>query len=659
MCGICGFLNFSGQPADPDVGRRMIRMLAHRGPDGDGQVTLDHSTDNRSRSPLVFLGHRRLKIIDLTDAARQPLSNEDGQIWVVFNGEVYNFRDLREGLEKRGHAFRSRSDTEVLVHAYEEFSDDFVARLDGMFAFALWDQRRKRLILGRDRSGKKPLYYAFNGEHFAFASEIKSLLVCPWVGREVAVEHLPTYLRWGYVPTPRTMYRGIFQVPPASIVVVDSRGLKDPHRYWELQFPESGKECPLSLAEAVERVRELLNAAVARRLISDVPLGALLSGGLDSSAVVGIMAGLVKEPVRTFSVGFEDDPSYDERPYAAIVARHFGTQHTEFVVRADAAALSERLLWHHDQPYGDSSAIPTYLVSRLARQHVTVTLTGDGGDEVFAGYDRFRAALIAEKMPRIPARLGLSVARLFPGRSDFYGLRTRLERFFDQARDPIEERFLGWVSYFPPSILGAVLHPDVLAYALETQPGFQVKKSFDRDGNLPLLQKLLYLNFVTYLPDDLHVKMDRMSMANALEVRSPMLDTALVEFVATLPPRMKIHLGQGKHVLRAAFKRFLPSPILKRKKHGFGVPLGKWFRTDLHGPFEDLVLSRGAPIARYVRQSAVRELFQEHTKGLREHGHRLWVLFNLGLWLRMIERKTDWTPAEPGLAHEVANRGAD
>ncbi|HET8580417.1 MAG TPA: asparagine synthase (glutamine-hydrolyzing) [Nitrospiraceae bacterium] len=657
MCGICGFLNLSGPPADPHPGPQMMRMLAHRGPDGDGQIILNQSMHQQSRLPVVFLGHRRLMIIDPTDAARQPMSDEDRQVWVVFNGEVYNFRELREDLQKRGHVFRSRSDTEVLVHAYQEFSEDFVVRLDGMFAFALWDERQKRLILGRDRSGKKPLYYTFDGDRFTFASEIKSLLVCPWVRREIAVDELPTYLRCGYVPTPRTMYRGILQVPPASIIVVDSDGLRGPHTYWELQFPESGEERRLSLSDAAGRVREMLTASVARRLISDVPLGALLSGGLDSSAVVGIMAGQLKEPVRTFSVGFDGDPSYDERPYAAIVARHFKTQHTEFVVRADAASLSERLLWHHDQPYGDSSAIPTYLVCKLARQHVTVALNGDGGDEVFAGYDRFRAALIAERMPHVSASLGLSVARLFPGRADFHGLRNRLERFFEQARDPIEERFLGWVSYFSPSMLGAVLNLDVSPRAREALIDFGTTKSFNGGMKVPLLQKLLYLNFVTYLPDDLHVKMDRMSMANGLEVRSPMLDTALVEFVATLPPRMKIHNGKGKYVLRSAMKGFLPSPILGRKKRGFGVPLGRWFRGDLRVPFEELVLSRGAPIGAYIRQRAVGDLFQEHVTGAREHGQRLWVLFNLGLWLRMLERSPDWTPAEPELAVEAFSRG--
>ena len=397
MCGICGVLNLYGQPLDMAVGQRMMDLLWHRGPDDSGSLVLQ--TPASQMSPAIFLGHCRLKIIDLSDAARQPLANEDETIWVVFNGEIYNFLDLRHELEQRGHVFRSRSDTETIVHAYEAFGDDFLTHLDGMFAFALWDGRGQRLILARDRSGKKPLFYTFDGTHLTFASEIKAILACPWVERHMAVEHLPELLTFGYVPTPRTLFHGIFQVPAASYMVVDRNGIKGPIRYWQLPFsPASNGHSP-SAPQAAQRVRELLTQAVQRRLISDVPLGALLSGGLDSSIIVGLMSQLVREPVRTFTIGMADDSSFDERPYAEMAARHFKTDHTEFVVKTDAVALMEQLIWHHDQPFGDSSAIPTYLVSKLARQQVTVVLNGDGGDEVFAGYERFLGALVAQRVP--------------------------------------------------------------------------------------------------------------------------------------------------------------------------------------------------------------------------------------------------------------------
>lgn len=321
---------------------------------------------------------------------------------------------MRHELEQRGHVFRSRSDTETIVHAYEAFGDDFLTQLDGIFAFALWDGRRQRLILARDRSGKKPLFYTFDGTQLTFASEIKAILACPWVERRMAVDHLPELLTFGYVPTPRTLYHGIFQVPPASYVVVDRNGLKGPFWCWRLAFSPASNGHSSSAPQAAQRVRELLTEAVKRRLISDVPLGALLSGGLDSSIVVGLMSQLMREPVRTFTIGMADDPSFDERPYTKMDARHFNTDHTEFVVKTDAVALMERLIWHHDQPYGDSSAIPTYLVSKLARQQVTVVLNGDGGDEVFAGNERFLGALVAQRVPGWMAPMGRVMAHCLP-----------------------------------------------------------------------------------------------------------------------------------------------------------------------------------------------------------------------------------------------------
>jgi asparagine synthase (glutamine-hydrolysing) len=642
MCGICGVLHLYGQPLDSKVGQRMLDLLRHRGPDDSGSLLLQAPASQTSAS--VFLGHCRLKIIDLSEAARQPLANEDETIWVAFNGEIYNFLDLRHELEPRGHVFRSRSDTETIVHAYETFGDDFLTHLDGMFAFALWDGRRQRLILARDRSGKKPLFYTFDGARLTFASEIKALLACPWVERRIAAEHVPELLTFGYVPTPRTLYHGIFQVPPASYVVVDRDGLKGPLWYWQLTFsPESNGHGP-SAAQAAQRVRELLTQAVQRRLISDVPLGALLSGGLDSSIVVGLMSQLMHEPVRTFTIGMADDPSFDERPYAELAARHFKTDHTAFVVKTDAIALMERLIWHHDQPYGDSSAIPTYLVSKLARQQVTVVLNGDGGDEVFGGYDRFLGALVAQRVPGWMAPMGRVVTHCLPRQQGYYSVRRRLERFLENAAASPQERFLGWITYFHWTTLQGVLRPELTASLSPEalQAGFM--NYYTAAKGLPLLQRLLRVNFMTYLPDDLHVKMDRLSMANALETRSPMLDTALMEYVAALPPHLKIHRTRMKYVLRLACQDVLPPALRNRQKHGFGVPLGHWFRHQLRAYVEDTLLSPRARLRAYCNQEFIRTLFREHVEGQRPHWDRLWVLLTFEVWLRMLETGALWTP---------------
>jgi asparagine synthase (glutamine-hydrolysing) len=638
-------MNLRGQPVDATVGQRMMELLWHRGPDGSGQLVTQGS--GHEASPAIFLGHRRLKIIDLSEAAQQPLPNEDDTVWVVFNGEIYNFRNLRRELEWRGHIFRSRSDTETIVHAYEEFGDECVHRLDGMFAFALWDERRGRLLLARDRSGKKPLFYAFDGTRLTFGSEIKAILACPWVERRIAVEQIPAFLSFGYVPTPRTLYQGILQVPPASYLVVDRTGIKGPIQYWHLQFSHEPDGHDLHTREAAQRVRELLAEGVARRLISDVPLGALLSGGLDSSIVVGLMSQLLKEPVRTFTIGLADDSSFDERPYAAIAAQCFRTDHTEFVVNPDAIALTELLLWHHDQPFGDSSAIPTYLVSKLARQQVTVVLNGDGGDEVFGGYDRFLGALITARMPKLLAPVGRALARCLPRQDGSYSIRCRLERFLEDSNASPEERFLGWITYFNVSRLLDLLCPEFAAKVDVEQLQAGVHQSYAEVSELSLLHRLLHRNFMTYLPDDLHVKMDRMSMANALETRSPMLDTALVEFAASLPPQLKIHRTQMKYVLRLAFRDLLPPALLHRKKHGFGVPLGHWFRYQLRGYVEETLLTPAARLRAYLNQDVVRALFQEHVDGVRPHWDRLWVLLTLELWLRMLEEGALWTPRRP------------
>ncbi len=630
MCGICGILQ-QGAPIPEPLGRRMLASLRHRGPDGEGVGAYE-------RGPLsVLLGSRRLAIIDLSAAGDQPIVNEDGSVALVFNGEIYNFQALREDLLARGHRFRSRTDSEVIVHGYEAFGDDVVPRLDGMFAFALWDGRNGRLLLARDRMGKKPLYYYAADGLLLFASEVKALLAHPAVPVVADLAVLPEYLVHGYVLGPRTFYRGIFQVPPASTLVADASGARPPRSYWRLTFPPAGEERRISEPEAAEAVRDLLDAAVRRRLISDVPLGALLSGGLDSSIVAALMAGATAEPVRTFTAGFRGDTSYDERPHARAVAEWVRSQHTELTADPDAAGVFDDLLWHHDQPYGDSSALPTYLVSGLTRRSVTVALVGDGGDEVFAGYERFRAALLAERFPPSTARLLGAFLRRLPEGRGYHSRLRRLRRFGAGMAAPLARRYLEWVAVTPPRLAASLLRQE-LAGGIGGigQVVADVEAITGAATGAHPLHRLLHLNFSTYLSGDLLVKMDRMSMAQSLETRSPFLDVALVEYAASLPPDLKIRGSTQKVLLRRAFRDRLPPAILRRGKHGFGVPLDDWFRGALKPLLVESLLPADARITAYLRPEVVHRLVRRHLAGQENHGHRLWTLLTLERWLRLL-----------------------
>lgn len=601
----------------------MLGLLRHRGPDDTGR----HWSQGSGAS--MFLGHTRLSILDLSAAAAQPMSNENGRIWLAFNGEIYNFQSLRAELEARGHQFRSKSDSEVILHAYEQFGDEFLLRLDGMFAFALWDQDRERLLLARDRAGKKPLYYYADQSRCVFASEMKALFAHPDVARTVNPGAVPLYFTYGYVPCPDTFYQGISQVPPASYMVVTGGQVQGPFAYWSLTYPPTGEERRIAEVDACHEVRRLLTAAVERRLISDVPLGAFLSGGIDSSIVVGLMSQLMGRRVKTFSIGFTGDKAFDETPFSRIVARHFKTDHTEFIVEPKAFDLIEQLLWHHDQPYGDSSAIPTFLLSKLAREHVTVALNGDGGDEVFGGYERFLGAILSERLPKSAVRLARGLIEAMP-----YTFRSRREvdrasRFLLQATKPLPDRYLAWCSFFSQNLLAELLAtpiPDGVRASLD--------RCLEKTNHCALLHRILDLNFRTYLPDDLLVKMDRMSMAHALETRSPFLDTALVEYVTSLPPHYKINGWKLKYILKKAFQGLLPAEILARGKRGFGVPLGTWFRGELKGMVGDLLLGQAPRYRPFIRQDVVRQIYQEHQDGIRDHGGQLWALMNFELWLK-------------------------
>ncbi len=626
MCGIAGFVSTRPDLALDTVDLQ-LRHLRHRGPDSSGSFA-------RGRG---VVGQTRLAVIDLL-TGDPPISDEAGAIGVALNGEIYNFAALRDELAAAGHQFKTTGDTEVIAHLAEHLEPAALAsRLQGMFAFAVWDSGAERLVLGRDRLGKKPLYYWSGAGTVVFGSEIKALLVHPLVPRRLNAGIIPTYLAFGYAPTPETFFEGIRSVPPGCVLVVEGDGSHRIERYWELGVPglDGVEPLDLSMEDASREVRRLLTAAVGRRLVADVPLGAFLSGGTDSSAVVGIMAGLSDRPMRTFTIGFEDDAGFDEREYARMVAERFSTEHVEFVVRPDAVDLVERLVDHHDQPFGDSSAVPTYLLSELTRRHVTVALCGDGGDEVFAGYERFAAVQAVRHYDRLPAparRLAERGAeRLPPGLARGRGKSVR--RFLALSGMTPPEALLAAIAYVPRDARVGLVGEDRADDAL----GPYLEAWARSDGARPL-DRLSRLNIDTYLLDDLLPKVDRMSMAHGLEVRAPLLDPEVVEFGLRLPPALRARGMSLKRVLKASVADLLPPTILSRRKRGFGVPLDRWFRTDLRAYAESLLCSESSRLRHHLRPEGVDGLVARHMGGRVDAGNALWTLLTLEVFLR----REDW-----------------
>lgn len=615
MCGIVGIAG--NGPADHAPRMRAMRdRLVHRGPDSEGEHV----------DACAALGVRRLRIIDLA-TGDQPMASEDGRVWTVFNGEIYNFRGLRDELSARGHAFHTTSDTEVIPHLYEEHGPAFVERLVGMFALAVWDESEQVLVLARDRLGKKPLLYRTCDGEIAFASEHAALLAGLTDVPPVYPQAIRLYLRFGYVPAPHDAFQGFRKLLPGHYLLW-RHGRTSVHRYWRL--PDDQVE--MHEEEAVGEFRRLFKQSVERRLISDVPLGALLSGGIDSSAVVATMAGLTSR-VRTFSIGFED-AEFSELPHARRVAQLFGTEHHEFVVTPDAMEVVPDLVHHYGEPYADASALPTYYLTKMTRQHVTVALDGDGGDELFAGYERYDAVRLAAVLDRIPRPLRIAVAagtRVLP---DSLSARSRVRRFRRfLAATPLDPgpRYLRWLGIFDEDTLTDLLDPD-FARAAPTNgevPGLAV--SFD-DGDPVRAAQMIDL--LLYLPDDLLVKMDIASMANSLEVRCPFLDHELVEFAWRLPTDLKVRGTERKRLLKRAFDGVLPPENMYRRKQGFGVPVGAWMRGMLAEQVEELVLSPTALARGYFRPDRLRALVRSHTRGQEDHTARLWALLMLELWHR-------------------------
>lgn len=618
MCGIAGILRVDGAPAGADLLGAMTSAIAHRGPDGDG-FFCDGS---------VGLGHRRLAIIDLA-TGDQPMATEDGSVVLVFNGEIYNFRELRRELEGRGATFRTTSDTEVILQAYEAWGVDCLPRLRGMFAFALWDRPRRRLFLARDRVGIKPLVYAWDGRRLLFGSEIKALLEDSGLPREIDWQALRDFLTLHYIPGPRTIFQAIRKLPPASYLLLDlGRGEPEVHRYWDLRFAPDPRP---SEAEWLDGLRWHLTDAVRSHLVSDVPIGAFLSGGVDSSTVVALMAQATEGRVRTFSIGF-DDADFDELRHARDVARRYDTQHFEYVVKPNALDTLPRLAWQFDEPFADSSALPTYYVSKITREHVTVALSGDGGDENFVGYTRYaRASRLHEQLDGVPAVLARPLlrlaARLLPA-----GVRG--QGYLDMLGAEPVDRYFKLMAYQRSETLRSLLSPAAREH-VEPVVTPDLFRRLAAEGRAPdYVSALQYLDIHCYLPEDILTKVDRTSMAVSLETRVPLLDHVLMEYVATMPTALKFKEGAGKVILKRAMAGDLPAGILERRKMGFGLPIASWFRGELTDYVRDVLDGRRTRQRGLVDPRAVSALLDEHQGGGRDRSGQIWALLALEEWAR-------------------------
>ncbi|MGE0681333.1 MAG: asparagine synthase (glutamine-hydrolyzing) [Candidatus Binatia bacterium] len=620
MCGIVGKLNFDRtRPVGPRLISAMCSTITHRGPDEEGVYT----------DGPVGLGMRRLSIIDLA-GGHQPVSNEDGTVWVVFNGEIYNYLELRPLLEAKGHQFASNSDTEVIVHLYEEFGEDFVKHLRGMFAIALWDKKQEILILARDRLGKKPLYYAEHEGRLLFGSELKALLV-DGLSREIDSQALHEFLSYNYIPGPRTIFKRANKLQPGHYLVV-SHGRLTIKPYWSLESslePDGGTK-PVALY--LEQLTELLREAVRYRLISDVPLGVFLSGGIDSSTIVAIMREVTSSPIKTFSIGFEDE-SFNELPYARAVAEHFETEHYELTVKPDALDLLPKLVRSFDEPFADSSAIPVYYLSQLARQQVKVALGGDGGDEIFAGYETYTAYKFASLYQRLPRSvqtfLPQIVSRL-PVSHAKVSFDYKAKRFIQAALLPPERGHFAWKEVFSDDMKHQ-LYAAAMNESLQ-DPFLVFGREFAGCQTQPMLSRLQYVDMRVYLPDDILVKVDRMSMAHSLEVRTPLLDHKLVEFAASVPPELHLKGLQKKYLLKRAVAHRLPKKILNRKKGGFNVPIPRWLRHELRDYTQDVLSEKKVREQGFFNPQYVQQLIKKHNDMEADYSRNLWGLLIFALW---------------------------
>ena len=633
MCGICGF-NWS----DASLIESMKARLVHRGPDDHGSYVAEG----------ISLGHRRLSILDLSEAGRQPLSNEDGTVWVTFNGEIYNHLELRERLEKRGHRFRTRTDTESIVHAYEEYGLEFATHLTGMFALAIWDARRRRLVLARDRLGLKPLYYSLEDGKLRFASEIKALLADPGLPRRLNRQGLFDLLGYEFVPAPATLFEGIRKLLPGCLLSLEADGRARLTRYWSLE--------PKEIEPSEEALIEALERSCAAHTMSDVPIGAFLSGGVDSSTIVSFLSRSLPSALQTFALGYRES-SYSEFECARQVAEQFHTRHTELLVRPVDAAAIERSVWHLDEPTTDPSNLPFMLICAEARRYVKVCLSGDGGDELLMGYDRFRASRANAWLQRVPLplrpRLYRAVVAHLADNERKKGLSNVLKRFLQGALLSADGEHIRWQYFADPAQMAELFEPELLR-ALDTDPFAPVKRwSSHAPRERGSREQFVELN--TVLPDSVLMKVDKMSMACGLEVRPPFLDHRVVEFCYSLPTELKLHRLTTKWLLKRAMRERLPAGIATRAKQGFSIPMKNWLRGELAELTRDEVFSSPL-IAQHLRIATLERLWREHQKRQHNHSHLFWVLLNLSLWERQFLRTA--RAASPQLQAAPALRAA-
>lgn len=631
MCGICGIFCLDGEGlVEETTLRAMTAAQRHRGPDDQGYLV----------QPGAGLGFCRLAIIDLTPAGHQPMTNEDSTIWIMSNGEIYNFQELVPPLERAGHCFRSRSDSEVLVHAYEEWGIECLERLNGMFALAIWDSRRRRAYIARDRLGVKPLYYWSNGTHFAFASELKALLQYPAVSRDIDLHALQTYLAYEYIPTPASIFRHIQKLPPAHFLEIPLDGSSQaqqsadwsPQRYWQLHYRPAG-ERTRRVEEYQEELHTLLRAAVKRRLISDVPLGVFLSGGTDSSSITAMMAEASTRPIKTFSIGFAEK-SFNELHYARLIARHFHTEHHEEILNPDIPDLFQSVVDVLDEPFADASVLPSYLVAQTARKQVTVVLTGDGGDEMFAGYDfyraqRFAAATVDHLPNALRRRLGELAAQI-PHTAKKKGLLNSTRRFLDGACLPATLQHTRWQTFWHEPEMA-----QLLAFSEHERIAVidaHILDLFKESGSHRPLDQQQYVDIKRYLADDILFKVDRMTMVNSLEARSPFLDYTIAEFAAQLPPSLRLHHLEGKYLLKRMISSKLPYETLHRPKLGFNIPYKLWLRRELRPLLLDALAPSRLQQQGLFQPRYVQRLLHEHLEGIHDHAHKLWQLLMFQLW---------------------------
>lgn len=622
MCGIHGIIQLDGNPADPAHLALMGRVTSHRGPDDEGV---------HSDGPCA-IGMRRLSIIDIA-GGHQPLSSQDKQVWLVCNGEIYNFRELRRELEACGHVFKTNSDSEVVLCSYLEYGEKFIDRLNGMFGFALWDGVRRRLLVGRDRLGVKPIYVANNGKQLAFASEAKALLELPGFSRDIDLSAVGSYLQLGYVPAPQSIFRGIRKLPPATMLIVENGSVEE-RRYWRLP---NRVDNSVSEAQWIERVRSGLEQSVRMQMVSDVPIGAFLSGGVDSSAVVAFMARATAEPIKTYAIGFggsRADEFYNELPFARRVAKLFGTEHREIVVKPDVVSLLPRLLWHMDEPVADTAFITTYLVSEFARRDVTVILSGVGGDELFGGYRRYLGNHYQEQFERLPNWVRTTAksigARLPSDRHSSVLNMLRLAKGFLASTDQsLEARYSSYVQVFSREAAVELLRGAEYERYDAIDAAFRAAKGDDA------MNRMMEVDAETQLPDDLLMLTDKMSMAVSLECRVPLLDHELTEMAARIPEKIKVRGGRLKHIMKAALADVLPPDILDRKKRGFGTPMGAWLKSDLK-PLLDRVLDSSTVARRGLFDyGKIRKLMLDHEANRIDGTDQLLSLMNLELWSRI------------------------